>query len=166
MTTPTKRGAAQDCEDTAYRGSSGSGDRGQGDWMRRREFITLIGSAAAAWPLDARGQLGERVPRVGILLRGEETEGLVQSQERVLREELAKHGWIPGSNVRVDFRYAADDPDLIRMHADELVGLGPEVIAASSFPAARSVLQRTRTIPVVFINVGDPVASGLVRNIS
>jgi putative ABC transport system substrate-binding protein len=90
---------------------------------------------------------------------------MVQAQERVLREVLAKAGWIAGRNVRFDVRYAADDPDRIRAHADELVGLAPDVIAASSFPAARAVLQRTRTIPVVFINVGDPVASRLVANI-
>jgi len=133
--------------------------------MRRREFIALIGSAVASWPQGARAQSNEPMRRVGILLRGETSEGMVQAQERVLREELAKRGWIAGSNVRFDVRYSADSPDLIRANADELVGLGPDVIAASSYPGARAVLQRTRTIPVVFINVGDPVAGGLVQNI-
>jgi putative ABC transport system substrate-binding protein len=133
--------------------------------MRRRRFIATLG-AAAAWPLAARAQLGERMRRIGILLRGEATEGMVKSQERVLREELAKRGWIAGRNVQYDVRYSADDADLIRTHASELVGLAPDVIAASSFPATRAVLQQTRTIPVVFINVGDPVAGGLVKSIS
>jgi putative tryptophan/tyrosine transport system substrate-binding protein len=74
---------------------------------------------------------------------------------------LAKLGWSEGSNVQFDIRYSTDDPDRMRTHAEELVGLGPDVIAASSFAVARAVLQRTRTIPVVFINVGDPVVGGL-----
>src|SRR5215471_2460053 len=133
--------------------------------MRRRSFIAVLGGPAA-WPFAARAQRSEHMRRIGILLRGEATEGMVKAQEHVLREELAKRGWIADSNVRFDVRYSADEPDLIRTHADELIGLGPDVIAASSFPAARAVLQRTRTIPVVFINVGDPVAGGLVKNIS
>jgi putative ABC transport system substrate-binding protein len=134
--------------------------------MERREFITLIGGAAAAWPLDVRAQLDERVRRIGILWRGDVTEGTVQAQQGALREELAKLGWIEGRNVRFDVRYSADDPGRIRTHADELVGLGPDVIAASSNPVAQAVLQRTRTIPIVFINVADPVAGGLLKNIA
>ena len=134
--------------------------------MRRREFITLIGGAASAWPLDVRAQPGERMRRIGILWRGDVTEGVVQAQQGALREELAKLGWIEGRNVRFDVRYSADDPDRMRTHADELVGLGPDVIAASSNPVAQAVLQRTRTIPIVFINVADPVAGGLLKNIA
>jgi putative tryptophan/tyrosine transport system substrate-binding protein len=134
--------------------------------MERREFITLIGGAAAGWPLDVRAQLDERVRRIGILWRGDVTEGLVQAQQGALRVELAKLGWIEGRNVRFDIRYSADDPARMRTHADELVGLGPDVIAASSNPVAQAVLQRTRTIPVVFINVADPVAGGLLKNIA
>src|SRR6267154_2138631 len=134
--------------------------------MERREFITLIGGAAAAWPLDVRAQLDERVRRIGILWRGDVTEGVVQAQQGALRDELAKLGWIEGRNVRFDVRYSADDPGRIRTHADELVGLGPDVIAASSNPVAQAVMQRTRTIPIVFINVADPVAGGLLKNIA
>jgi putative tryptophan/tyrosine transport system substrate-binding protein len=134
--------------------------------MQRREFITLIGGAAAAWPSDVRAQLDERVRRIGILWRGDATEGVVQAQQRALRDELTKLGWIEGRNVRFDVRYSADDPGRIGKHADELVALGPDVIAASSFPVAKAVLQRTRTIPTVFINVADPVAGGLLKNIA
>ncbi len=133
--------------------------------MLRREFIALIGGAAA-WPQDVCAQRDERVRRIGILWRGNATEGVVQAQQRALREEIAKLGWIEDRNVRFDVRYSADDPDRIRAHADELVGLGPDVIAASSFPVAVAVFQRTRTIPIVFINVGDPVVGGLLNNIA
>jgi putative ABC transport system substrate-binding protein len=134
--------------------------------MERRKFITLIGGLAAAWPLDVRAQPDGRVRRIGILWRGDATEGPVQAQQGALRQELTKLGWIEGRNVRFDVRYSADDPDRMRMHADELVGLGPDVIAASSNPVTQAVLQRTRTIPIVFINVADPVAGGLLQNIS
>ncbi len=133
--------------------------------MLRREFIALIGGAAS-WPLDVRAQRDERARRIGILWRGDVTEGVVQAQQGALREELAKLGWSEGPNVQFDVRYSADDPARIRTHANELVGLAPDVIAASSFAVARAVLQRTRTIPIVFVNVGDPVAGGLLKNIA
>jgi putative tryptophan/tyrosine transport system substrate-binding protein len=134
--------------------------------MRRREFITLIGGAAAAWPVHVRAQPGERVRRIGILWRGNMTEGVVKAQQGTLSKELANLGWTEGRNVRFDVRYSSDDPDRIRAHADELVGMNPDVIAASSFPVAQAVLQRTRTIPVVFVNVGDPVVGGFVKSIA
>lgn len=134
--------------------------------MRRRDFIALIGSAAAAWPVDARAQSGERAQRIGILWRGNITEGVVKEQQAALQKELASLGWTEDRNVRFDIRYSGDDPDRMRAHADELVALNPAVIAASSFPVAQAVLQRTRTIPVVFVNVGDPVAGGLVKSIA
>lgn len=138
--------------------------------MRRREFITFLGGAAAVasmqWPLAAHAQQDGPVRRIGILWRGEVTEGLVYGQQDALRQALAKLGWIEDRNVRIDLRYTGYDPDVIRMHADELIGLGPDVIAANSFPVTHAVLQRTRTVPIVFINVGDPVAGGLLKNIS
>ena len=134
--------------------------------MRRREFITLLGGAAAAWPLDVRGQQGGRVRRIGILDRGAETDRSIQARQSALREGLAKLGWIEGRNVRFDLRYSADDPDRMRAHADELVRLAPDVIAVLSSAATRVLLQRTRTIPIVFTNVGDPAAGGLLKNIA
>ena len=138
--------------------------------MRRREFITLLGGAAAVpsmqWPLVAHAQQDRPVRRIGILWRGEVTEGLVYGQQDALRQALAKLGWIEDRNVRIDLRYTGYDPDVIRMQADELIGLGPDVVAANSFPVTHAVLQLTRTVPIVFFNVGDPVAGGLLKNIS
>ena len=111
--------------------------------IRRREFIAGLGGAAA-WSLAARAQRGERVRRVGILLRGDPTDRILQG------DWLAKLGWIEGRNVRFDRRFSADDPDRLRALADELVRLAPDVIVVVSLPATRLVLQRTRTIPIVF----------------
>jgi putative tryptophan/tyrosine transport system substrate-binding protein len=133
--------------------------------MQRRGFITLLGGAAA-WPIAAKAQQGERVRRIGILERGVATDRSVQVRQGAMREGLAKLGWIEGRNVRFDLRYSADDPDLLRAHADELVRLAPDVIGANSAAVARALLQRTRTIPIVFANVGDPVANGLLKNIA
>jgi putative tryptophan/tyrosine transport system substrate-binding protein len=133
--------------------------------MRRRQFIALI-AGAAAWPFDMRAQQPERVRRIGILWRGNITEGVVQAQQAALQEELKKLGWIEGRNLRFDLRYSSDDPGRMRALAGELVGLSPDVIAASSFPVTKAVLDRTQTIPVVFINVADPVAGGLLKNIA
>jgi putative tryptophan/tyrosine transport system substrate-binding protein len=102
----------------------------------------------------------------GILWRGNVTEGVVQAQQAALREELAKLGWIEDRNVRFDVRYSIDDPDRIRTNADELIALDPDVIVASSFPVAQVVSRRTQRIPIVFVNVGDPVVGGLVKNIA
>src|SRR6266700_6230180 len=137
--------------------------------MKRREFITLLGSAAAPsllWPLAARAQQDGRLRRIGIMTRGDEADGLIQAQQGALREGLAKLGWIEGRNVRFDLRLSADDPDRLRAHADELVGLAPDVMVAGSVPVTRALLQRNRTIPIVFTNVGDPVAGGLLKNIA
>ena len=135
--------------------------------MRRREFITLLASGAAAtWPLDARAQQDGRVRRIGILTRGVETDRVLQAQLGALREVLAKLGWIEGRNARFDLRLSDDDPDRLRAHADELVRLAPDIVVAGSLPATQLVLQRTRTIPIVFFNVGDPVAGGLLKNIA
>src|SRR5262245_31839215 len=134
--------------------------------MRRRGFITLLACAAATWPFAARAQQDGRLRRIAILTRGVETERVVQALLGALRDGLAKRGWIEGRNLRLDVRLSDDDPDLLRAHADELVRLAPDVIVSGSLPATRSVLQQTRTIPVVFWSVGDPVAGGLLQNIA
>ena len=134
--------------------------------MRRRAFITLIGGAAVGWPLAARAQQDGRMRRIGILERGAETDHIVQTQRRVMLEGLAKLGWIEGRNVRFELRVVAEDPDRVRAYADELVRLAPDVIAVGSLVTTRALLERTRTIPIVFTNVGDPVAGGLLKNIA
>jgi putative ABC transport system substrate-binding protein len=127
--------------------------------MRRREFIA--GLSSAVWPVAVRAQQGERMRRVGILSRGD------PGSERILQGDwLAKLGWVEGRNVHFDRRVSTDNPDQLRGFADELVGLAPDVIVVVSLPATRLVLQRTRTIPIVFSNVGDPVAGGLLRDIA
>jgi putative ABC transport system substrate-binding protein len=126
--------------------------------MRRREFI--VGLSSAVWPAVVCAQQGERMRRVGILARGD------PGSEHILQGDwLAKLGWVEGRNVQFDRRVSTDDPDQLRVFADQLVGLAPDVIVVVSLPATRLVLQRTRTIPIVFSNVGDPVAGGLLRDI-
>jgi putative ABC transport system substrate-binding protein len=134
--------------------------------MRRREFITLIGSAAATWPLAARAQQDGRVRRIGILDVSDGTDPLIQNRWRGTREVLAKLGWVEGRNVRFDVRLSASDPDRRRRYVDELVHLAPDVVAVAGGTTAQALVQRTRTIPIVFTSVGDPVAIGLLKNIA
>jgi putative ABC transport system substrate-binding protein len=133
--------------------------------MRRREFIAGLG-ATAGWPLTVRAQQAGRVRRVAILHIGSQSERVTRTQQDALQEGLAKQGWLEGRSVRFDVRYAEDDFDRIRVHADELVGLAPDVIVAVSRPATLALLQRTRAIPIVFTNVGDPLAGGLVKSVA
>jgi putative ABC transport system substrate-binding protein len=135
--------------------------------MRRRDLIMLLGGAAAtASPFGARAQQDGRMRRIGILARGAESDPYFQAQLRATREGLATLGWIEGRNLWLDIRYSEDDPDRLRAHADELVALAPDVITVGSMPATRMVVQRTRAIPIVFTNVGDPVAGGLLQNLA
>jgi putative ABC transport system substrate-binding protein len=132
--------------------------------MRRREFITLLGGAAA-WPLAARAQQNDRVRRVGVLLGGNNGPG-AQSAIAAFRERLAMLGWVEGGNLRIDYRFAGGDPDRLSAYAEELVNLRPDLIFALSGPAAFAVQQRTAVIPIVFVGGGDPPSSGLVGNIA
>jgi putative ABC transport system substrate-binding protein len=138
--------------------------------MRRREFITLLGGAAAApamlWPRAARAQRGERVRRIGWLIGGAENDLGARASRAALQEALAKLGWIEGRNLRIDLRFGAGDPDRIRAYAAELVGLAPDVIVTSGGAAMGAVQLRTQTIPIVFTAGPDAVAAGLVRNIA
>jgi putative ABC transport system substrate-binding protein len=133
----------------------------------RRQFITLLGGAAVAWPLAATAQQQDgRVRRVGWLLPGAEHDPVSRTYIAALQETLAKLGWIEGRNLRIDLRFAADDPDRIRAYAAELVGLAPNVMVTSSGAATRAVQQQTQRIPIIFTTAGDPVANGLVLNIA
>jgi putative ABC transport system substrate-binding protein len=134
--------------------------------MKRRDFITLLGGAAAAWPLAARAQQGERVRRIGVLMAYAENDREYQSHLAAFREELQKLGWTEGRNVQIDYRWAALDPELIRRFARELIALQPDVILSSSSPTTASLLQETRSIPIIFANIADPVGSGLVASLS
>jgi putative ABC transport system substrate-binding protein len=133
--------------------------------MKRREFITLLGGAAAGWPLAARAQQNERVRRVGILSSGIEDNPVTRANLTVLREELAKLGWIESRNLRIDLRFTATDPERVRAYTMELVSLVPDVIVTTSRPTTIAAQQHTQTIPIVFAGGGDPASNGLVQNI-
>jgi putative ABC transport system substrate-binding protein len=129
--------------------------------IRRREFIAGLGSAAS-WSLVARAQQPDRMRRIGVLMPGNENDPLYKSRVSAFSQALAGLGWTDGRNVRVDLRWAGGDNNRIRALAHELVGLQPDIIVTSGTPATAAVQQETRTIPIVFAFVSDPVASGLV----
>src|SRR5512132_2408222 len=133
--------------------------------MKRRAFITLLGGAAA-WPLAARAQQGERMRRIGVLagLSADDPQG--QARLVAFVQGLQQLGWTDGRNVRIDFRWGASDADRFRRHAAELVALAPDVILASGSPAVGPLLQATRTVPVVFATVADPVGGGYVASLA
>jgi putative tryptophan/tyrosine transport system substrate-binding protein len=134
--------------------------------VQRREFITLLGGTAAAWPLAARAQQAGGARRIGWLIARAENDPASQAGRAALEEALAKLGWIEGRNLRIDVRFAADDIDRLRAYAAELVSLAPAVIVSGSAVATRAVQERTQTIPIVLVGGGDPAAIGLVQNIA
>jgi len=134
--------------------------------IRRREFITLLGGAAAVWPLAARAQQGDRVRRIGVLMGGDENDSLAKSSLSAFTQALADLGWTDGRNIRIDPRWAGGDTIRMRALAQELVGLQPDVILTSGTPETIAVQRETRTIPIVFVTVADPVASGLVERLA
>ena len=130
--------------------------------IRRREFIAGLGGAAAR-PLAARAQKGDRVVRrIGVLIGLDEDDPAAKLRVSAFTQALAELGWTDGRNVRIDFRWAGVDINRIRALAQELVGSQPDIILASSLPAVAAVQRETRTIPIVFANAADPVASGVV----
>jgi putative ABC transport system substrate-binding protein len=132
--------------------------------IRRREFITALGGAAV-WPLAARAQQGDRVRRIGVLMPGDENDPVAKSVS-ALTQALADLGWIDGRNVRIDLRWGGVDINRIRALAQELVGLQPDIIVTSATSATAAVQRETRTIPIVFGTVADPVATGLVPRLN
>jgi putative tryptophan/tyrosine transport system substrate-binding protein len=132
--------------------------------MKRREFITLLGGAAA-WPVAARAQQ-EGVRRIGVLTADAEDVAEVRARLAALREGLERLGWSEGRTVRIDYRFAANNPDRYRSLAKELVRLQPDVLFAHTTPIAVAFQRETRTIPIVFVSVSDPVGSGLVASLA
>src|SRR5215467_6802165 len=132
--------------------------------MKRRDFVNLLSSVAVAWPLTVRAQQPYRMRRVGLLLGNDHREA--QSWIAALREELVKLGWTEGRNVQIDIRSAPADVASMRRFAKELAALQPDLIVTESTPAAGAMLEETRTIPVVFTLVADPVGSGFVASLS
>jgi putative ABC transport system substrate-binding protein len=134
--------------------------------MRRREFIRLFGGAAAAWPLAARAQQPDRVRRIGVLMGYAESDQEAQAWVAAFREGLQKLGWTEGRNIRIDTRWAAADAELMQRFAQELVALQPDLILSQITPTTAALLQQTRTIPVIFAMVADPIGSGFVASLS
>ena len=133
--------------------------------MRRREFTMLLSCAAAIWPLAARAQQPERVRRVGVLVGLAENDPEMKERIAGLRQGLEKLGWVEGSNLRIDYRFAPAGAQA-RLLARELIALQPDVILTQSTPATAAMQQETRTIPIVFASVADPIGSGFVASLS
>jgi putative ABC transport system substrate-binding protein len=127
----------------------------------RREFITLLGGGAA-WPLAARAQQGERVRPIGVLMNVAATDREGQAQVAAFLQALQQLGWTEGRNVRIDTRWGENDVELDRTYARELLALGPDIILASGTLAVLALRRLTRTSPIVFAGVSDPVGAGLV----
>ena len=133
--------------------------------MRRRQFLGALGSAAAGWPLAARAQQSERMRRIGVLMGYAESDRQGQANVAAFRMGLQKLGWVEGRNVRIDYRWGALDAEAMQRFAKELVTLQPDLILTQNTPATAAVLQQTRTIPIIFANVSDPVGSGFVAGL-
>jgi putative tryptophan/tyrosine transport system substrate-binding protein len=133
---------------------------------RRREFITLIGGAAAAWPSMVRAQQGERMRRIGVLLPAAADDLQYQTWVGAFLQGLGQAGWLIGRNVRIDTHWATTNAAEIRRHAAELIAIAPDVILAHGDSTVGPLLQATHTVPIVFVLVSDPVASGHVDNLA
>jgi putative ABC transport system substrate-binding protein len=134
--------------------------------MRRREFITLVGGAAATWPLVARAQQPDRVRRIGVLTALAATDQAAKRQLSAFARQLEELGWAEGRNLQIDYRWGAGDPEQMQVFARELVELQPDVILARSTPVTAALLRQTRTIPIVFTVVSDPVGEHFVESLS
>jgi putative tryptophan/tyrosine transport system substrate-binding protein len=133
--------------------------------MRRREFITFLGRTAVAWPLAARAQQPDRVRRIGVLMAFTQDDSEARAQFAAFRDGLQKLGWMEGRNIRIETRWVRpEDAGLRQQFAKELVALQPELILSHNTPTTAALLQQTRTIPIVFALVSDPVGSGFVAS--
>src|SRR5262249_26551103 len=155
---PQNRHRARDRGAARVAASGRRGDR----MIRRRAFITLLGGAATAWPFAVRAQQGDCVRRIGWLRVGDENGPLQKAIHSAFIQALAGLGWTDGRNVRMEVRYGGVDNNRIRAFAQELVGLQPDIILAGAFATTAALQRETRTIPIVFTGVADPVASGIV----
>ena len=134
--------------------------------IRRREFVVALGGAAAAWPRAALAQQAERVRRIGVLLPATADDPQRQAWFGAFLQGLAQSDWIIGRNVQIDTRWATANPDAVRRHAAELAALAPDVILASGASTVGPLLQVTRTVPIVFAAVADPVGAGFVNSLA
>ncbi len=134
--------------------------------MRRREFIGLVGSAAATWPIAARAQQAGPVRLIGVLMEHADSNSVAQNWVAAFRNELAKLGWMEGSNLRIEVRWAGSNEERLKTFAKELVDLRPDAIFARGTIETVALTRETRTIPIVFAAVSDPIGSGFAKNLS
>jgi len=134
--------------------------------MRRRDFITLLGGAAVAWPITARAQQGQRVRRIGAVMNLAAEDPVSIARAKAFAQGLQVLGWIDGRNVQVEYRWAAGKVDLFQRYAAEFATTAPDVILAAGGAALPAVLQATRTIPTVFVHAPDPVGNGYVASLA
>jgi putative ABC transport system substrate-binding protein len=136
--------------------------------LKRRDLITLLGGAMAAWPVAARAQQGERMRRIGVLIGSarDADDDDVRARLAAFQQGLQELGWVNGRNVRIEYRRGAGDADRIRRYAAELVALAPDAILASGTSTAGALQQATRTVPIVLVNVADPVGAGFVDSLA
>jgi putative tryptophan/tyrosine transport system substrate-binding protein len=134
--------------------------------MKRRDFIGLLGGAAAVWPLAARAQQPARMRRIGVLLNITADDPESQGRLAALAQGLQSLGWVIGQNVRIDYRWGGGSVDAMRKHAEELVALAPDVILAQSTAAVAPLLQSTHAVPIVFTVVADPVGAGYIQSLA
>ena len=134
--------------------------------LKRREFITLLGGAAAAWPLAARGQQAERMRRIGLITNLAADDAEAQARNAAFLQALQQLGWTSGNNVRIDFRFGAGDAERNRRYASELVDFAPDVIVATGSPVVEPLRQVTRSVPIIFLQITDPVGAGLVASLA
>src|SRR5215211_8896191 len=133
--------------------------------MRRREVIAGLAGAAVASPRSASAQQGERVRRIGVLMNLASDDPEAQARIAAFRQELQQLGWTEGRDVRIDYRWAGD-ASRFHGYAEELLALAPDVVLGSATPSVQALRQVTRTVPIVFANVGDPVALGVVDSLA
>jgi putative ABC transport system substrate-binding protein len=134
--------------------------------MRRREFVALLGGAAAGWPFAARAQQADRIRRIGVLMSYASTDPEGQALLTEFTRHLAELGWAEGRNVRIDVRWGGSNVDLLHSFAKELIGLQPDVLLASSTPTTAALARETQTIPIIFTLVADPVGNRFVASLA
>jgi putative ABC transport system substrate-binding protein len=134
--------------------------------IRRRKFLRLLSGAAGAWPLVARAQQGERMRRIGVLVNLAEGDPEGEARVAAFRRALQQFGWTDRHNVRIDYRWAAGEAQSFHRYAEELVALAPDIVLASSTPSIQALQEATRTVPIVFVNVADPVGAGFVESLA
>jgi putative ABC transport system substrate-binding protein len=134
--------------------------------MKRRQFITLIGGTAIAWPLAANAQQGERMRHVGVLISLTADDPQSKARVTAFLRACRAFGWADGRNLSIDYRWGGGDVSRMRSYAAELIALAPDVVVAGGSEATAAFQQATRNVPIVFVNVGDPVGAGFVDSLS